>query len=298
MVCGSLNVDLIAEVSALPRPGETVVSSQLRTLPGGKGANQAYAAAVSQGGAGSVVMVGRVGADAHGEFLRSELEQAGVDVAHVTVVTAPTGTALITVDQAGENTIVIASGANASWNPAADLGDLAFSPDDVVLLQHEIPDAAVEAVVTAAGAALSRIVLNAAPARTISRALADRVDVLLLNEGEASEVLGLTDFSLPAITRARESLRCSLIITRGERGVVVASSSGLTRRLAAHAIEPVDTVGAGDAFAGVLAARLSAGDDIFDAAAAGNAAAALTCSVVGARHPSLDYRAVLATGAV
>lgn len=296
IVCGSLNADLIVDVAQLPLPGQTVEGQGLRTLPGGKGANQAYAAAVASAPDGqAVVMIGWVGSDEFGEFLRSDLARAGVDVSNVGTAQRATGTALITVADGGENTIVVAAGANAEW--PEDAGAVfAFAPADVVLLQNEIPAPAVRSVAGAAARAGARVILNAAPAHPDSRALADVVDVLIVNEVEATQILGLTDFSVPAVAAVRRELRCAVVVTCGERGVIVAEQGGLTRRLTAHSVEVIDTVGAGDAFAGVLAARLGAGEDIFEAARAGNAAAALTCTVTGARHPSLDYGALLAMG--
>lgn len=287
VVCGSLNVDLVIDVDALPAAGETVSGSRLRKLPGGKGANQAYAAALAAGGSFPVAMVGRVGGDDSGRELIAALTASGVDVSGVqTVPGEASGTALITVDTDGGNTIVVAPGANGAWE-STSVAEAHIAAGDVVVLQLEIPLAAVDALARHAADRGARVVLNAAPADARARSLLDVVDVLVVNEPEATHLFGIEDFLPENIETARSAMPCDLIVTRGEHGVVVAERSGTTRHIPAAVVDVVDTVGAGDAFVGTVAASLAAGAALFDAAVLANAAAALTCTVAGARHPAL-----------
>ena len=254
-VVGSINLDLVVAVQRHPAPGETVVGGDCRQLPGGKGANQAVAAARL---GSEVAMVGRVGADAQGAWLREGLWTERVDVEHVREDrVAPTGVAMIAVDARGENTIVVSPGANAR----VDARDVAAASDvvrgaEVVLVQHEVPAAAVAAAIATAG---GTVVLNPAPAR----GLAAPVDVLVPNRGELETLAGGRGDPVTlarSITAAR-----AVVVTLGEEGAVVVEGDRAERVRAPH-VEAVDTTGAGDAFCGALAEAMAGGATVVEAA--------------------------------
>ena len=303
VVVGSVNIDHVVVADAFPSPGETVRGRTARVTLGGKGANQAVAAASC---GARTAMVARVGDDAAAERARDGLARAGVDVQGVTTVPgAETGTAWITV-AAGDNGIVVVPGANHRWpatgDPTAGTGAAAA----VLLAQLEVP---LEVVTRAALACRGRFLLNAAPATALPDELVARCDVLLVNEHEQAvvagrDVGGAKDPADPAAVReAHRALRArgarAVVTTLGAAGAVVTDTDGTTTALPALPATVVDTTGAGDAFAGVLAARLAAGDPLLTAARLGNAAGSLTVRVPGARHPHLDLdtlRAVAAGG--
>jgi ribokinase len=254
-VVGSINLDLVVAVDRHPAPGETVVGGDCRQLPGGKGANQAVAAARL---GSEVAMVGRVGADAQGAWLREGLWTERVDVEHVREDrVAPTGVAMIAVDARGENTIVVSPGANAR----VDARDVAAASDvvrgaEVVLVQHEVPAAAVAAAIATAG---GTVVLNPAPAR----GLAAPVDVLVPNRGELETLAGGRGDPVTlarSITAAR-----AVVVTLGEEGAVVVEGDRAERVRAPH-VEAVDSTGAGDAFCGALAEAMAGGATVVEAA--------------------------------
>ena len=269
-VVGSVNLDVVVGVPRLPRPGETVIGGDRRELPGGKGANQAVAAARLGSAVG---FVGRVGADAAGRRLRDDLEAEGVDVAHLRADDeAPSGVALIGVEEGGENAIIVSPGANGRVG-AEDVeaaGELLASAG-VVLLQHEIPRAAVAA---AAAAAAARLVVNPAPARE----LAGRPDVLVPNRGELAQLAGPGP---PAEAATRLGLP-AVVVTLGAAGALVVEGSG-AEAVSAPAVPVVDTTGAGDAFCGALADALDRGAELVEAARFAAAAAALSVTRDGAR---------------
>jgi ribokinase len=269
-VVGSINLDVVVAVARLPGPGETVVGGDRRELPGGKGANQAVAAA--RLGA-DVAFVGRVGADAAGRRLRADLEDEGVDVTGLRSDDgAPSGMALIGVDEGGENAIIVSPGANGRVGDedVAAAGELLASAG-VVLLQHEIPAAAVAAAAAAAG---GRLVLNPAPARE----LAGRADVLVPNRGELERLAG---GGPPAEAAARLGLP-AVVVTLGAEGALVVEGSG-TEEVGAPEVQVVDTTGAGDAFCGALADALDRGAELVEAVRFAVAAAALSVTGEGAR---------------
>jgi ribokinase len=252
-VVGSINLDLVVPVARHPAPGETVIGGDRAELPGGKGANQAVAAA--RLGA-EVALVGRVGADEAGRRLRDGLAQEGVDVEHVREdPDAPTGMALIAVDGAGENTIVVSPGANArvGEDDVGAAGEL-LAGAPVMLVQHEIPRSAVAAAVRAAG---GTVVLNPAPARE----LVAGVDVVVPNRVELAALAG---DGPPEEAAARLDAR-AVVVTLGAEGALVVEG-GCTEAIAAPRVEAVDTTGAGDAFCGALAEALARGAAVAEAA--------------------------------
>lgn len=271
-VVGSVNMDHVFTVAALPRPGETVMASSVRLFPGGKGGNQAVAAA--RAGAG-VQLIAALGDDAAGDQLRAHLHAKGVGLDGVTTVAGPSGSAVIAVDAAGENTIVVAPGANRQLSVESSRIRSVIADSDVLLLQLEIPvTTAVEAARVARDAG-AVVVVNASPAGAKPHdllALAQLADVVVVNEAEAR------DWHWPVT---------HLVITRGKRG---ASYLGDDERfdVPAPSVRAVDTTGAGDVFAGVLAAEWPTGHE--QAVRRACAAGALATTVAGAGDcaPSAD----------
>jgi ribokinase len=280
VVVGSINADLVVSVKALPRAGETVTGGTFARHGGGKSANQAVAAA--RAGA-SVAIVGAVGADDLGDEALRELAAEGIDVAAVAQLDeVATGVAAIVVDERGENQIAVASGANARLDGTmvAEAVATLLSPGTagVVLLAHEVPEAAVVAGIRAARAAGWRAVLNPAPAR----ALPDELDGVILTPN-ADEARTLADEQdVEAAARALAARTGALVlVTLGADGALLLS--GEIERLPAPAVDVVDTTGAGDAVNGALAAELAAGRTLREAARFAMVAAALSTRVAGAR---------------
>ncbi|MEA2010304.1 MAG: ribokinase [Actinomycetota bacterium] len=273
VVVGSVNQDLVARVDHHPNPGETVLGSGHETMPGGKGANQAVAAARL---GSDVVFVGRVGADEAGRDLVGEFEREGVDVAHLTVdPDAPSGLAIITVDDAGENSIVVSPGANGHVSPSDVEGaSAALMASTVTLLQLEIP---MDAVLAAADASEGIVILNAAPATHLPATLLSSIDVLVVNRGELATLTGsgdpLSARSLPVPVT---------VVTLGDEGARIIRAD--TREsIAAIDVTPVDTTGAGDTFCGVLAAGLDEGLSLEVAVRRAVVAGSLAVTAIGAR---------------
>jgi ribokinase len=277
VVVGSVNADLVVRIGRLPAPGETVSGGTFERHHGGKSANQAVAAA--RLGA-SVAFVGAVGDDDLGADAVAALEREGIDCSGVARLDdAPTGVALIVVDEAGENQIAVASGANAR---VADPGVPAGAR--IVLLGLEVPDEAVLAAARAAGDA--RIVLNPAPARPLPDELLDRAPILTPNEAEACTLAGEDDAERAA-RALEERTGAPVVVTLGARGALVSGQV-----IAPPRVEVVDTTGAGDTFTGALAAELARGADIRAAARFATAAAALSTQAAGAREGMPDRAAV------
>ncbi|MEW2567751.1 ribokinase [Streptomyces sp. NPDC047070] len=265
LVVGSANADLVVGVERRPGAGETVLGSDLALHPGGKGANQAVAAA--RLGARTALLA-RVGDDAHGRLLLDSQRAAGVDTAGVLVGGAPTGVALITVDPSGDNSIVVSPGANGRLTPD-DIREAAalLTASKVVSTQLEIPLETVEEVVRALRPGI-RFVLNPSPPQPLSADLLAACDPLIVNEHEARVVLGADAGATPeewAAALLALGPR-SVVVTLGEEGALVADASG-TARVPAVPVEAVDTTGAGDSFTAALAWRLGAGESLADAAA-------------------------------
>jgi ribokinase len=296
VVVGSLNLDLVYRVAHLPRPGETLLGAGLTRLSGGKGGNQAHAAAKIAPGAPpgtdvTVAMIACVGDDEAAGMLRSDLDAVGVDTRGIHAVAGPSGTALIAVDDAGENTIVVIPGANAAW-PSEVTGTIELRAGDVVVLQLEIPFELVEAVVALSVAVGARVVLNAAPLDRRAAALLRDVEVLVVNEIEAAELFGLERVDADSVGQLGADSPAALVVTLGAHGILVAPRGEPVETVPAFAVEAVDTVGAGDAFVGGFALALASGAPLSVAARWGAAAGALTATVPGARHPGLDRAAV------
>jgi ribokinase len=294
VVVGSLNMDLVIRAPRIPQPGETIIGGAFHTVPGGKGANQAVAAA--RLGA-QVSMVGRVGHDAFAVALLENLDADGID--HAFVVQdeeAATGVALIVVDDHGENSIVVSSGANMRLSPAdVEAAGAVIAAADVLILQLEVP---LESVIRSAELARAhgvKVVLNPAPARRLPSSLLSMVDVLVPNESEAALLAGLpVGTQAEAETAAGALLRSgvgTVILTLGERGALPARA-GEIQVCPAFDVKPVDTTAAGDAFVAGLAVALAEGKGLSEAVRWGNAAGGLATTKLGAQ-PSLPTRQAL-----
>ena len=258
-VVGSINADLVVQMPKLPGRGETVSSAEPAWFPGGKGANQAVAAARM---GGNVSMFGAIGADEPGQMCLSALKQSGVNVDAVVTVSSPTSTALVMVEHSGENQIVVADGANqhASFNAAQ------ISTADAVIVQFEIP----ESVIVEVGKAAKGIFcVNAAPVRELSDELASLIDVLIVNEHEFAQ-LGEPKSGL-------------VIVTAGAKEVVAYQNGEVVAKSQPPKVEALDTVGAGDTFVGAFVVAYASGKTIPDALDIACAASALSTLKLGAQ---------------
>jgi len=276
IVCfGSINVDLIFPLPQLPRPGQTVLGPRMLIEPGGKGANQAVAAA--RDGA-RVIFAGAVGRDALADAALKLLRDGGVDLSRVIEADAATGCASICVDAAGENLIAVASGANQAARQA-QIEDALLTPMTTVLLQRETHPQENEALTRRARARGARIIVNLAPAGPLAADALHAVDLIVLNEDEAAWLAA--HIGCPAGTEAlHATLRIGVVQTLGAGGVEAATVQG-PLRLPGRQVKVVDTTGAGDCFTGVLASALDRGLDLPAALARANAAAALCCTRPG-----------------
>lgn len=281
VVFGSINLDLTARVARLPRPGETIAGASFATSPGGKGANQALAA--RRAGA-DVALFGSVGRDAFAAPAVALLEAAGIDLAGVRAAAGSTGVALIHVDDAGQNAITVVPGANA-FARAADVPDTVFGPSTTLLLQFETPPGESLALAARARARGARVVLNPAPVARLSPAWFDAIDVLIANEMEAREIARPLDLPVSAQEFAAAlSTRHGLVVvaTLGREGAF-AAAAGEGYGVPALDVVARDTVGAGDAFAGVFAAALDRGATVDAALALAVAAGSIACTRPGAQ---------------
>ncbi|WP_213300190.1 ribokinase [Paraburkholderia sacchari] len=307
-VVGSLNMDLVARAPRLPRPGETLAGSAFTQVAGGKGGNQAVAAA--RLGA-QVAMVGCVGADANGELLRAGLLAEGIDCGALdTAPEAPTGVALIVVDDASQNAIVIVAGSNAAVTPASlTRHEAALAAADVVVCQLETPPDAVHAALAAARRLGKITILNPAPATgPLPAAWLPLIDYLVPNELEAATLTGLPLATPEDAARAAQALRRAgarnVLVTLGEQGVCALLGDGAPdaadpacppapAHWAAPKVAAVDTTAAGDTFIGALAARLAAGETPEQAIEFALRAASISVTRAGAQPsiPSLEEMA-------
>ena len=290
LVFGSLNIDLVAQVPVIPGPGRTVLAPSYQRHFGGKGANQAVAAA-RMAGPNRVRMAGRVGRDGFGDGAIENLKANGVDVGLVVRADEPTGCAFITVDRAGENAITVASGANMTTS-VDDLPAELFSSDTVLVLQMELPFAQALAAARRTASASGTVIWNLAPVpekmtrETVTELLAV-TDHLLVNEHEALDAAAAiggaaSDYEIAAAALAKAgSLTCT--VTVGAQGALAVTAEGTHLRAPAPRITPVDTTGAGDTFVGALAAMLSEEVSLQRALEVSCEAAALKCLKAGAQ---------------
>ena len=292
LVVGSSNTDMVIRVQRIPRPGETILGGAFSMAAGGKGANQAVAAARA---GGRVTFVARIGDDIFGERALAGFEADGLDTRFVIRSSgSSSGVALINVDERGENSISVASGANALLS-VDDVGkaDAAFAAADVVLVQLESPLETVEAAVRKAGEKGVPVVLNPAPARPLDDALLGRVAILTPNAHEAEILAGIAVGDERGARAAAARLRArgpeTVVVTMGERGVY-ASAPGFDGLVPAFKVEPVDTTAAGDVFNGALAVALAEKRPLPDALRFAQAAAAVSVTRTGAQ-PSAPTRA-------
>ncbi len=285
VVVGSCNMDLVARVARLPRPGETLAGKGFESLPGGKGANQAVAAA--RLGA-RVSIVGCVGADAFGDQLRAALDADGIDTTHLhRRPGVPTGIASITVSDDGLNTIVLAAGANDTLEPGdVQRAEQLIAEASVLLCQLEVPMATVAAAIDIAARHGTRVLLNPAPAVPLDAAMLRGVDFLVPNETEAGLLADMAVGDLASAHQAAEALVAlgpkHVLLTLGASGVWLAGG-GHSRHFAAPRVSAVDSTAAGDTFIGGFAACLAAGGDHVDAIGFGQKAAALSVTRFGAQ---------------
>ena len=278
VVFGSVNADLFLNVARLPARGETVLCPTYIFRPGGKGANQAVAAAAA---GGAVKMIGRVGRDPYAQPVLDALHEAGVDASLVEQSEGVTGTAAVMVEAGGENQIVVASGANMQVT-ADQIPDALLTKGTTLVLQMEVPVEEIEAAIWRARQSGCRIILNLAPALSIDEAAIRACDVLVLNQGEANSLTGVERVPEEQAASFTERYALDCIITLGNQGAVLATS-GMLFRIGALDIKPVDTVGAGDAFVGVLATCLDGGAAISYALRQASVAAGLACLQEGAQ---------------
>lgn len=285
VVVGSINMDLVGKTERMPRGGETLMGSDFRMVPGGKGANQAVA--VARAG-GHVKMMGRVGADVFGEQHIANFRDNGVDT-HLVQITpgVPTGVAIILVDSAGENSIVVVAGANNSVTPEdlqAAQGILETA--DIVLLQLEIPLETVEAAIRIAKEAGVPVILDPGPARPLKPETLAQVDIITPNEHEAQVLAGEEMHNMDDAYRIAAKLLGygikTVLLKLGGDGVIIATAEGM-EHIPAHRVTVEDTTAAGDSFAGGLAVALAEGYSLRNAVLFANAVGALAVTRLGAQ---------------
>lgn len=277
VVVGSANMDIVFSVERIPRPGETVLSRSVSHHPGGKGLNQAVAAA--RAGA-STAFVGALGVDPFGDSLAEVMTAVGIDQSLLRRVEADTGQAFIVVDQAAENMIVVASGANAAMSMLTGPELAVVEASRVLLMQLELPSEAVRQAAIAARAAGVTTMLNAAPASAVDNELLSLLDFLIVNEHEACQIAGVDDLAVAAGLLSRRVDR--LIVTLGSEGSAVYEGGVQVGTVTPPPVVAVDTTGAGDTFCGALAAAISEGQELLAAVRFATAAAALSVQRPGA----------------
>jgi ribokinase len=294
---GSLNIDLVTRMERLPREGETVCGGDLAVFPGGKGANQACAAALL---GGHSTLIGETGHDSFGELILASLRSAGVDTQGVGVCEQATGSACISVLPSGENAIVISPGANAALSPAKALSRIAdLERGDIVLLQLEVPLETVDAVLQYAAQRGAVTLLDPAPVRRLPASILRAVTYLTPNQSEAAHLLGDPHLSIDNGDTARRVAQ--KLMELGPRGVILklgqdgcyVAADGFLSPVEGFAVEAIDTTAAGDTFNGALAVCLAEGLPISVAARFANAAAALSVTRNGAQDSIPNRHAVM-----
>ncbi len=283
LVLGSINLDIVVAAARLPAAGETVLGGELERHPGGKGANQAVAAA--RVGA-RVHMIGAVGDDAEGRIGLEALRAEGIELGRVLTKPGASGVAIIAVDPTGQNQIVVAPGTNGRLSASdvqAAVTALSPKPADVLLASLEVPMEAVARGVEMAAAAGAAVVVNPAPAAPLPAPILRAGPILTPNRVELVELAGTDDLADAARRLLSDGAR-AVLVTMGELGCMLVDASGQTSIHGRRVADVRDTTGAGDTFSGVLAAWLCAGARLPDAARAANAAAALSVRAAGARE--------------
>lgn len=288
LVVGSLNADLVVRAPRFPQPGETISGGDLQVIPGGKGANQAVAAA--RLGA-NVSMLGRVGKDNFGDFLLDNLKQNNVDVSRVLRDESSTGTAIIVVDENGQNSIVLSPGANGNVT-SADVDSASFLHHDLILLQLEIPIPTVLRAAQRAKEMDMRVILNPAPAKEIPDELIALADFIVPNETELSLLTGQSVSDTSSAEKAAEQLldrgAGNVIVTLGSKGALIVNRE-LSKQVDTYKVDVVDTTAAGDAFIGGFATKLLESTDLLAAVQFACACGALATTKFGAQ-PSLPTK--------
>lgn len=294
-VVGSINMDLVTYTSRAPRAGETVLGTGFRTAHGGKGANQAVAAARL---GGDVVMIGCVGSDGFGVEMRRALEQEGIDVSGVRTVPGPSGVAAITVEEDGQNRIVVVPGANARLERLTDDDRKRIARCRFLLLQLESPLPVVTEAARVARAAGVTVMLTPSPARPLPEELRAAVDWFIPNETELQLLTDLPTRSHQEVEAAARRLgagRAHVVVTLGERGCLYVPPAGEALAVPALPVQAVDTTAAGDTFTGALAVALGEGRPVADALHFSVRAAGIAVTRPGAQ-PSMPFRAEVEVG--
>ena len=284
VVIGSLNMDFAVQVKDAPKMGETVLAEGMKLIPGGKGANQAYAAAKL---GGDVTMLGAVGADTYGKVLSDNLAAAGADVSHLKVCNdASTGIALVEVDQTGDNRIIVISGANALVDiPYIDSKMDVIAESDIVVMQLEIPLETVTYVAKAAKKLGKLVILDPAPARTdLPDELLANVDIIKPNEHEILAILGGTALSQEeAVRQLRHRGASSVLVTMGAAGSCYYGADGSLIHTDAYRVDAVDTTGAGDSYTAAMAVAIAEGSDMKQAMELASKVGAMVTTKAGAQ---------------
>ncbi len=291
VVIGSSNTDMIIKIDRIPRPGETVIGGRFSTAAGGKGANQAVAAARA---GGDVAFIARVGNDIFGNEALKGFVPDNIDIDHIIRdTTAPSGVASIFVDRNGQNSIAVAGGANANLSPAdIEAAEKTIATADILVMQLETPIETVTAAAMMAHADGVKVILNPAPAQPLTDDLLKTVSILTPNETEAELLTGIGIENEDDARKAAEALLArgvaTVMVTMGENGVIIATAHGV-KKVDAFDVDPVDTTAAGDVFNGALAVAIAEGSRLDKAVVFANAAAAMSVTKLGAQ-PSAPMR--------